>query len=159
MKLSIYSIKQRIKRYWPWEIFGTTFALAWWFIASRLTDNNAIIGYVGAWSENIGYYWYFLWREKRDQQILFNKKASMRQLAKWLISEFWPWELLDSLVVRPLTMGTGAKYLGWLWLLLWKWAADIVFYTCTTILFWQKTRRNVDVRLQALSAKISGKWE
>ena len=159
MKFSFDKIKIWIKRYGPWEIFGTTFALAGWFIASRLTDNNAIIGYVGAWSENIGYYWYFLWREKRDQRVLFNKKASTRQLAKWLISEFWPWEILDSLVVRPLTMGTGAKYLGWLWLVLWKWAADIVFYTCTTILFWQKTRRNVDVRLQALSAKISGKWE
>jgi hypothetical protein len=81
----------------------------------------------------------------------------MRQLAKWLIREFGPGELLDSLIVRPFTMWTWAKYLWGLWLVLWKWAADIVFYTCTTILFWQKTRRNVDVRLQELSAKINKK--
>lgn len=158
MKFSLKKVKIWIKRYGPWEICGTTFALAGWYFASRVSDNNTIIWYVAAWSENIWYYWYFLRREKRDHHTLFNQKPSTLQLAKWLISEFWPWELLDSLIVRPLTMGMGSKYLGWLWLVLGKWAADIVFYTFTTILFWQKTRRNVDVRLQSLSAKISGKW-
>lgn len=157
MTLSIQWVKTRLKRYGPGEFFGTTFALTWGFIASRLTDNPAIIWYVGAWSENVGYYWYFLRREKRDQRILYNNKASIRQLAKWLVSEFGPGELLDSLVVRPFTMGTWAQYLWWLWLALWKWAADIIFYTTTTFLYRRKTRRNVDERLQALSAKINQK--
>lgn len=155
MKFSITNIKIWIKRYWPGEFFGTTFALTWWFIASRLTDNPAIIWYAGAWSENIWYYGYFLRKEKRDQRVLYNNNASIHQLAKWLLSEFGPWELLDSLIVRPFTMGTWAKYLGWVWLALWKWAADIIFYTTTTLLFRQKTKRNVDERLQALSAKIN----
>lgn len=155
MKLSIYSIKQRIQRYWPGEIFGTIFAVAWWYLASTFIDNSIIIWYAGAFSENIGYYWYFLRREKRDQRILYNKKASIRQLTVWLLSEFGPGEVLDTLIIRPLSMWLWSKRWWAFGLFVWKCVADSIFYIFATVLYYRRTKRNIDVLLHPLSEKIN----
>ncbi len=154
---STYSkIKLWIKRYGPWEFRGTLGAMAWGYIASLLTQNNVAIWYAWAWWENVWYYGYFLWREKKDQRVLYNQKASMRTLGKNLLSEFGAWELLDSFVIRPFTMWRWAKIWDARWLLAGKLAADIIFYISATVLYYRKTKRNVDERLQVLSAKIYG---
>ena len=143
-----------IKRYWPWEFWWTLGAMIWWYSASLLGGNEVVIWYSGAWWENVGYYWYFLWKEYREQRYLYLKKVSFFSLCKGVMSEFGIPEILDSTLIRPLTMWTWSK-LWWIWwLLLWKFLADAIFYLPATILYYRKTKKSIDNNLMTLTKKI-----
>jgi hypothetical protein len=145
---------RRIKRYGPWEIFATTGALLWGYIASRWTTNPAIIGYAGAWWENFLYYGYFLFKEYRDQQLFYNKKISLWTVFSGMISEFWPGELLDSFVMKPLLMWIWSERFGVIGFIIGKYTADVVYYSLATVLYNKKTERRIDTMMSQLENKI-----
>jgi hypothetical protein len=150
-------VKERVKRYGPWEFRGTLWALGWGYLGSVLSHSDVVIGYAGARWENVGYYGYFVWREYRDQRYVYNQKVSFLSLAKGLVSEFGVWEVLDSAIIRPFTMWVGAK-VGWvLWLLAGKLTADAIFYLSVTFFYYRKTKRNVHIRLKEIRSKIKHK--
>ena len=148
-------IIRRIKRYGPWEIFATTWAILWGYIASHWTDNPAILWYAGARWENLLYYGYFLFKEYNDQKIFYNKKISLWTVFSGMISEFWPGELLDSLVMKPLLMGLWSKYFGTVGFIIGKYCADIVYYSLATVLYNKKTERRIDTMMSNLESKIN----
>jgi hypothetical protein len=74
-----------------------------------------------------------------------------------IISEFWPGELLDSLVLKPLLMGFWSKMFGVVGLIIWKYLADIVYYSLAAFLYQRKTKRRIDDKLLQLE-KIMKSW-
>ncbi len=129
-----------IKRYWLPETIGTVFAYLGYFIIYKLTNSEIAAAFGGTWGENLGFYGTVITREIiQDKKWLnengekYNLKAITKTFAK-LASEFGPAEYLDSFVIRPLTIGLGAKYLGQtVGILAGKLTADILFYISAII--------------------------
>lgn len=124
-----------MRRYGPAEVLGTSTAYGGFFLAKALTDNDIVSAYIGAISENIGFYGTMITREVIEdmRKVRVNgeryKTSNMLKLAGKLFSEFGPAEVLDSAIVRPLAMGFGARYLGnGIGIFAGKLAADVCFY-------------------------------
>lgn len=146
---------RRIKRYGIGEIFATWWALLWGYIITRWTDSSVAIGYAWARWENICYYWYFLYKEYRDQALFHGKKISIWTVFVGMISEFWPWEVLDSLIIKPFLMWWWSKTLWTLGFIVGKYLADSIYYTLATLLYHHKTKKRINESLYHLEKRIS----
>lgn len=145
-----------ISRFGRGELLGTVSAFLWWFISHQLWNSVVATAFVATRSENIGYYWYFIYREYLDQRVLWHHGLkNIRNILTGIIWEFWVWELFDSFVTRPGCMFLAIRYLGpnW-WLLAWKIAADIVFYIPTAIAHHIKIHYRIDTMLDNLTWKV-----
>lgn len=107
-----------VKRYGAAEILGTVGVYAGFFLAEQFEHITWISAYAGAMGENVGFYGAVIFQRMRAKENL------------WLVlAEFGPAEILDSLILRPLTLFIGAESLGpGLGLLVGKLAGDFVFY-------------------------------
>ena len=107
-----------VKRYGAAEILGTVGVYAGFFLAEQFEHITWISAYAGAMGENVGFYGAVIFQRMRAKENL------------WLVlAEFGPAEILDSLILRPLTLFVGAESLGpGLGLLVGKLAGDFVFY-------------------------------
>ena len=107
-----------VKRYGMAEILGTVGVYAGFFLAEQFEHITWISAYAGAMGENVGFYGAVIFQRMRAKENL------------WLVlAEFGPAEILDSLILRPLTLFIGAESLGpGLGLLVGKLAGDFVFY-------------------------------
>lgn len=112
--------------------------------------------FVATRSENIWYYGYFIYREYLDQRVLGHHGIkSIYTVLLGIVWEFGVWELFDSFVTRPWCMFLAIRYLGSnRWLVVWKLAADIVFYIPTAIAHKIKIHHRVDKMLDNLTSKI-----
>ncbi|MBI5066432.1 hypothetical protein HZA97_09445 [Candidatus Woesearchaeota archaeon] len=138
--MKIDKIKEWLTRYGLAEIIGTIFAYAGFFLVQILTNNIIVSAYAGAIGENIGFYGTILIREViNDLKITGMKRKkyglieSLKTATK-LCTEFGPAEILDSLVIRPASMGFGANLLGRkIGVMVGKLIADIIFYIPTIV--------------------------
>ncbi len=107
-----------LKRYGPAEIFAIAGVYAGFFLAEYFADITWVSAYAGAMGENVGFYGAIIIHRLRAKENLWH-----------VLAEFGPAEILDSLVLRPLTLYIGAESLGpMIGLLVGKLAGDILFY-------------------------------
>lgn len=133
-------MKEWLYRYSPAEIIGTATAYASFFLVQDATDSNIAAAYAGTMGENIGFYATMIVREMVDdiknarrEGRHYGFRNSMATAGK-LITEFGPAETLDSLIIRPVAMGLGSRYLGReIGIAAGKIAADVSFYIPTVI--------------------------
>lgn len=107
-----------LKRYGPSEIFGTMGAYAGFFLTEHFAGIAWIDAYGGAMGENLGFYGVISYQRMKAKE-------------KWwhVFAEFGPAELLDSFIIRPLTLYMGVKFLGpVLGIFAGKITGDIIFY-------------------------------
>jgi hypothetical protein len=161
VRQSLAKVMEWVRRYGPAEIVGSAMAVAGAFagpeIADVLTGINSqyswardfAVGYGGTIGENVGFYatiilqeLYTDRRQLLDQGRSYGLRAGSRT-ARNLLMEFGPAEILDSLVIRPLAMGSGANILGQaLGVLAGKIVADFAFYIPLIISYELRKRRS-----------------
>jgi len=124
-----------IKRYGPAEIVGTMGAYLGAFLAYNFSNNKIIAAYSATMGENLGFYGTIFFRELRTEFRLakqdhekYKIKDLLRTMANLFI-DFGPAEALDSLIIRPASIGTGVYFLGEkAGVIVGKLAADVTFY-------------------------------
>lgn len=129
-----------LRRYGPAELLSLAAILAASRLALALTDSVPLAALAGAWAEGLVYYAVMLGRELRARGA--GAPAGAAGVARDLLLEFGPSELLDSLLVRPAALAAGlalapSPALG---ALAGKLAADLVFYV-PTIVSYEQIRR------------------
>ena len=124
-----------LRRYGLAEVAGITCALVGSFSVRRFTGSNLAAAYGGAWGESLGYSSVIILRDylaARRAAHAEGKRLNVRDaggVATGLLAEFGPAAILDTLVVRPFTMGIGMRAFGpTRGLVVGKIAADILFY-------------------------------
>jgi hypothetical protein len=134
-----------IRRYGVAECAGVTCALLGSFVVRGATHSAIAAAYAGAWGESIGYSTAIVARDflaGRRAAHAMREKFGVRRaggVVAGLVAEFGPAGLLDTFVVRPFTMGVGARLLGpQLGLLAGKLAADIFFYVPVIFMYERK---------------------
>lgn len=125
-----------IRRYGLAEVAGTAAAIGGYYAGFTLTGNRVAAAYAGALSEAVGFYGILVLRDLvRDAYAAGARRAhygprEMASTCRNLFVEFGPIELLDGLLIRPLCMGLGTRYLGpRLGVIAGKLVADLAFYT------------------------------
>lgn len=130
--------REWIQRYGPAELAAACTAIIGYFLTFGLTGGEIAAAFGGAIGDNLGYYGTILTRDfKKDRrQALesgesYGAQGRLRTI-KRLFLEFGFSEILDLGIVRPFTMGLGARYMGrGLGVLLGKIVADVIFYIPT----------------------------
>lgn len=118
---------------WLWLIGTVLFAYATY----KYTGNELLAAYMWAIGENIGYYWVIITKEFKDSSYSWSFWAKLWKRLRNLMFEFgWP-ELLDFFVIRPAFLYFTPKILGnyVVWIIVWKFLAEIVFYSWTIVLY------------------------
>jgi hypothetical protein len=160
VRQTLAKVREWVRRYGPAEIIGSAMAVAGAFAAPEITDvltginsqfswaRDFAVGYGGTIGENVGFYSTIitqeLYSDRRkliEQGRLYTLRAGAR--TAWsLLMEFGPAEILDSLVIRPLAMGSGASILGQAaGVLVGKIAADVAFYIPLIVSYELRRRR------------------
>ena len=104
-----------LERYGVAEVVGLCTAVAGSFAARALTGSEIAAAYGGAMGENVGYYGVIIGREVvRDRRAAEAADrrygmAGAARTARNLLFEFGVAEVLDSAVLRPLSMGLGVR--------------------------------------------------
>ena len=102
-----HKIKEWARRYLLAESIGVILGISCAWFVFIFTQNRILAAFVGAWTENVGYYGFIMLREvrlKKKQHKEQNKKygfASFFKMLFHLFVEFGPAEYLDSFVIRP----------------------------------------------------------
>jgi hypothetical protein len=137
-----------IRRYGPAEVMGTAAALGGYWAGQALTGSLVASAFAAALSESIGFYGVLLLRDMvRDAYAAGARRARYgpREIAgTWrnLLIGFGPIEVLDAIVLRPLCMGLGGRYLGpRLGVIAGKVAADMVLYAAPMLTTEARLRR------------------
>jgi hypothetical protein len=140
-------ITQWLSRYGIAECAGVSCALLGSFVVRRATGNAIATAYAGAWGESIGYSSVIIGRDffaEIRASRLMHRTFGVRGVGgvvTGLLAEFGPSGVLDTLVIRPFTMGVGARLFGpQLGLLAGKLAADILFYVPVIFIYERKKR-------------------
>jgi hypothetical protein len=135
-------LREWLHRYIPSEIAAIATAyLGFWYVFT-LSHNHTEASFASAMSENIGFYAVILFREfvkGRKNALLRSEPYTSGAFMKTclgLVAEFGPGELLDSFLVRPITIGLATHYLGMeLGVLVGKLAADVSFFVPTILIY------------------------
>lgn len=137
-----------VSRYGLAECAGITCALLGSFAVRHVTGSAVAAAYGGAWGETIGYSSVIITRDFLSQARV--ARADRRAfgvhdvggVVTGLVAEFGPAGVLDTMVVRPLAMGIGARLLGpQLGLVAGKLAADVLFYLPVIFMYERGKRR------------------
>jgi hypothetical protein len=136
-----------LRRYGIAECAGLTCALVGSFTVRRLTGSNIAAAYGGAWGESLGYSSVIILRDylaAARAAHAAGRSVGARDaggVATGLLTEFGPAALLDTLVVRPFTMGVGMRLIGpRIGLIAGKIAADILFYLPVIFMYERRKR-------------------
>jgi hypothetical protein len=128
-------VRRWLSRYGPSEILGTVAAVASAVLVERMTGSIVAAAYAGALAETVAFYGVMFLRE--CVRAAHQAGARGRPFAAKdfltvggnLVLEFGVAEALDLVVIRPLLMGVGLRWVGGqLGALVGKLAADLVFY-------------------------------
>jgi hypothetical protein len=136
---------QWLSRYGLAECGGITCALLGSFVVRRATGNAIAAAYGAAWGESLGYGAVIITRDflagaraARDARRAFGVRGAGGVVAG-LIAEFGPAGILDTLLIRPFTMGLGTRLFGTkLGILAGKLAADVLFYVPVIFMYERK---------------------
>lgn len=113
-----------MRRYGPAEVAAIVASYAGFYAAAALGAGLIVAGYASALAENIGFYGVMalvVWRAAPP-----GRRSAALGL---LLVEFGPAELLDTLLIRPLTVSGAVALVGpGLGVLLGKLAGDALFY-------------------------------
>ena len=96
-------ITEWIKRYGFAEFIGLIFALVLSNISMLIFRNIIISGFVGTWSDNLGFYGTIIYKDIKQRRKL-NKKHTKKDLLiqiRNLVIEFGLAEYLDTFLIRP----------------------------------------------------------
>jgi len=124
-----------IHRYGLAEAAGLCGALLGSALFRALSGSDVVAAYGGSLGESLGFYGVIVgrevWQDRRAARQAgerYRLPHAIRTSAK-LVIEFGFAELFDTMLVRPLAMATGMRYLGREWgVVAGKFAADILFY-------------------------------
>lgn len=137
-----------LRRYGIAECAGITCALVGSFAMRRLTGSTIAAAYGGAWGESLGYSGVIIVRDYLSavgRAHREGRSAGVRDagaVATGLVEEFGPAAVLDTLVVRPFTMGVGMRFIGpRAGLIAGKLAADVFFYLPVIFMYERRKRR------------------
>lgn len=137
-----------LRRYGPSEVLGTIAAVGMAGLARRFTGSTVAAAYAGTLAEVVIFYGVMFLREtirgahEAGSMGRVYGNADLFRVMHSMLLEFGVAEALDSLVLRPLFMGLGMRYLGTtLGALTGKLAADAAFYgPVLTIYEWRLAR-------------------
>ena len=133
-----------LRRYGIAEVVGVVTALLAAWLADALGANTVGVAYAGVVGENLGFYGTMITR-----QVAADRRAAsgayggrgVLSTARDLLLEFGPAELLDSLVLRPLAMGIGVRFLGReAGIVAGKLVADVTFYIPVIVTYEMRRR-------------------
>lgn len=136
---------EKVKRYGVAELVGTAATYAGYNLADNMLDNPVLSAYAAVMCENLGFY-----GTMAIQQVVIDARKAISTAKKYtlrnaittvrdLIKEFAGSELLDTFVVRPMTIGTGEKLLGGTGIIIGKWLADAIFFIIS-----HETRKRIE---------------
>jgi hypothetical protein len=136
-------VKEWLKRYVPAEVISLSSALILANIVFHYTDSTPFAAIAATWGENVGFFGTIIYRdvkESRKQHKLRDLKYNHRSFLKNMrniVVEFSIPEILDTLVIRPLTMFFMIHQFGNLQIgvIAGKIAADIVYYIPLVIMY------------------------
>lgn len=135
----------KVKRYGLPEAVGTATTYLGYKVVDHLADSPVLSAYAAVMCENFGFY-----GTMAIQQITADAREAMRdekpygvkelqQTVRDLLKEFVGSEFLDTLIVRPLTIGVGEKLLGNSGIVIGKWLADAIFFVVS-----HETRKKIE---------------
>lgn len=138
-----------VHRYWPSEVLGTVVAVSAAVSVQQATHSTVLAAYVSTIAETVVFYGVMFLRESiraAHRAGAAGKPYGTRDLfpvLRSLVMEFGVAETLDAVVVRPLLMGLGLRWIGGsLGALVGKLLADLAFYgPVLTAYEWQLARR------------------
>ena len=144
------AVLEWISRYGPAELVAVSTAMTGYFLVFGSTGSEIAAAFGGAVGDNVGYYGTILIRDFRQDRrtALINISVPDRRTAsesganygvkgtlktiKNIFLEFGFSEILDMAIIRPLTMGLGARYIGnGIGIFVGKIVADVIFYIPT----------------------------
>jgi hypothetical protein len=133
-------LREWLGRYGLAECVGVACALLASFIARRVSGNAVAAAYAGAWGETVGYAGTIVVRDFLAETRTRGRKSS--RIVADLAAEFGPSGILDTMLVRPLAMGLGAKWFGSpRGLIVGKLAADVLFYIPVVFMYERRKAR------------------
>jgi hypothetical protein len=133
--------REWVWRYAPAELAAILTTYAGFHLVHILTRSLGAAAYGASIGENIGFYGWLLmrdwWRARRLGELVLGR------VIKNLFLEFGLAELLDSLIIRPVTTFAAVVIFGPLaGVLIGKLAADLVFYLITITLYERRKARS-----------------
>jgi hypothetical protein len=135
------------RRYGTAEVAGTVAAVIAALTVRRATGSIVAAAYAGTVAEAAWFYGVLLLREWKIEGREARKggfeRRPFRELARDLLLEFGPAEVVDGLMLRPLCLGLGLRFFGgWIGVVLGKLAADLLFYGPVLAVFhWRRAGR------------------
>lgn len=139
-----------VRRYGPAEVVAVFTAVGGYHAGLALGGGEVVAAYAGAIGENAGFYGVMLGREIRQAAReahaagrSFGARAVLRTIGL-LGVEFGVAEAFDSLLLRPLCMALGVRWLGaGVGVIVGKLAADVTFYV-PAVLFYELRRKYLE---------------
>jgi len=139
-----------VRRYGPAEVVAVLTAVGGYHAGLAMGGGEVIAAYAGAIGENAGFYGVMLGREIRQAARQaraggrpFGPRAVARTIGL-LGVEFGVAEAFDSLLLRPLCMAIGVRWLGTgAGVIVGKLAADVTFYA-PAIVFYELRRKYLE---------------
>jgi hypothetical protein len=129
------TVRRWLHRYGPSEVLGTAAAVAAAVLVERTTGSIVAAAYAGALAETAAFYGVMFVRESVRAAHHAGARgrpfgtADFAAVGGNLVLEFGVAEALDLLIIRPLLMGMGLKWIGGqVGALVGKLAADVAFY-------------------------------
>jgi hypothetical protein len=146
--LARHKLRSWLGRYGASEVLGTVAAVGAASAIKGMTGSTLAAAYAGTMAENVVFYGVMFLREtvrgahEAGSRGRSYGNADLFQVMHGMLLEFGAAELLDSLVLRPLLMGLGMRFLGTnLGSLVGKLAADVAFYgPVLTVYEWRLAR-------------------
>jgi hypothetical protein len=139
-KNALKKASEWIKRWGYAELAGTFVAYISSYLIHKATGSEIFAAIGATWGENLGFYGMMYLkdlRKDRFEAFMAGKEYGVKGRLKTirnLFYEFGAAECLDTLVIRPSTMGFGTKFLGReLGVPIGKLTADISFYLPTIV--------------------------
>ena len=124
-----------IRRYGPSEVVGIAMALGASWLVQQVSGSVIASAYAASIGEGLGFYGSLVTREMIQEAYFAGARrapygaSEMMRTWRGLLLEFGPAELLDTGLVRPMTMALGTTLLGWgPGIVAGKLLADVVFY-------------------------------
>jgi hypothetical protein len=143
-----HKLRSWVGRYGASELLGTVAAVGAASAVKEMTGSTIAAAYAGTMAENVMFYGVMFLRETirgahdAGSRGRIYGNADLFRVMHSMLLEFGAAEALDSLLLRPLFMGLGIRFLGRnLGALLGKLAADLAFYgPVLTIYEWRLAR-------------------
>jgi len=142
-----------LNRYGPSELIGIATALGGAWLLQQASGNVIAAAYGASIGEALGFYGSLVTREMVQEAYFAGARrapygaSEMMRTWRGLLLEFGPAELLDTGLIRPLTMALCTTLLGWgLGIVAGKLLADVAFYLPVIWVYERRRRKTPRAR-------------